>query len=73
MPKNRRTAAKRAVGEALAQHLTNCPSCGHLAAAHVGVAQGERVLVRLVCAAGCADNDGAHVAVIDALYGARAV
>lgn len=57
----------------LAQHLTSCPACGHPAAAHVVFEQGEPVLIRLVCASGCPDNDAARVAIIDALYGAPAV
>jgi hypothetical protein len=69
---NPQSAARRAADEALAQHLTSCPSCGHPAAAHVAFEQGEPVLVRLVCASGCSDNDTARVAVIDALYGAPA-
>jgi hypothetical protein len=52
----------------IVQHLTACPSCGKPAAAHVAVEQEEPVLVRLVCAGGCADNDTVRVAVIDALY-----
>jgi hypothetical protein len=59
-------------GEVLDQHLTSCPSCGHPAAAHVTFEQGEPLLVRLVCASGCRDNDTARVAVIDALFGAPA-
>jgi hypothetical protein len=66
------TAVARSPGEMLAQHLTTCPSCGHPAAAHVALERGEPVLVRLVCASGCPDNDTARVAVIDALYGAPA-
>ena len=60
-------------GDVLAQHLTSCPSCGSPAAAHVAFEQGDPILVRIVCASGCPDNDTARVAVIDALYGAVAV
>lgn len=66
------TAASRAAGEVLEQHLTTCPSCANPAAAHVAFEQGEPILVRLVCASGCADNDVTRVAVIDAIYGAPA-
>jgi hypothetical protein len=63
------SAAQRPAGDDLAQHVTSCPSCGHPAEAHVAFEQGEPVLVRLVCASGCPDNDAARVAVIEVLYG----
>jgi hypothetical protein len=65
-------AASRAAGELIEQHLTNCPSCAQPAAAHVCFEQGEPVLIRLICASGCLDNDTTRVAVIDAIYGAPA-
>ncbi|MDP9093150.1 MAG: hypothetical protein M3N95_09480 [Actinomycetota bacterium] len=52
----------------IVHHLTSCPSCGKAAAAHVALEQDEPVLIRLVCADGCIDNDTVRVAVIDALY-----
>jgi hypothetical protein len=70
--RNLPSAAAGAAEEALAQHLTSCPSCGQPAAAHVAFEDGEPVLVRLVCASGCPDNDTTRVAVIDSLYGAPA-
>jgi len=65
-------AAQRGAGEVLCQHLTTCPCCGQPAAAHVAFEQGEPVLVRVVCASGCADNDAARVDVIETLYGIQA-
>jgi len=70
--RNPLSAAARAAGEVLAQHLIACPSCGHPAAAHVALEQGEPVLIRLVCASGCPDNSTTRAAVIDALYGVPA-
>ena len=57
--------------QTLEQHITTCPTCGAAAAAHVAFDHDEPILVRLVCAQGCPDNDRARVAMIDFLYGAR--
>jgi hypothetical protein len=52
----------------LAQHVLPCPRCGRPAAAHIAFEESEPSAVRVVCSAGCPDNDSLRVAAIDALY-----